>query len=44
MKRLYLYDDRDALVQIMLDQNIPVLVARNQADGKNNSNSKWINS
>jgi len=34
MERIYLHDDRDAFVQYIQDQNIPVLVVNNEADGE----------
>jgi adenylate kinase family enzyme len=34
MERIYLHDDQDAFVQYMQDQNIPVLVVNNEADGE----------
>ncbi len=34
MERIYLHDDQDAFVQYMKDQNIPVLVVNNEADGE----------
>jgi adenylate kinase family enzyme len=34
MEKIYLYDDQDAFVQYMKDQNIPVLVVNNEADGE----------
>jgi len=34
MERLYLHDDQDAFVQYMKDQNIPVSVVNNEADGE----------
>ena len=34
MEELYLHDDRDALIQHMKDQNIPVLLVNNAADGE----------
>jgi adenylate kinase family enzyme len=34
MEKRFLYDDQDAFVQYMKDQNIPVLVVNNEADGE----------
>jgi adenylate kinase family enzyme len=34
MEKLYLYDDQDALVQHLKEQNIPVMVVNNEADGE----------
>jgi adenylate kinase family enzyme len=34
MERIYLHDDQDAFVQYMKDQNIPVSVVNNEADGE----------
>jgi adenylate kinase family enzyme len=34
MERIYLHDDRDSFVQYMQDQDIPVLVVNNEADGE----------
>jgi adenylate kinase family enzyme len=34
MEKIYLYDDQDAFVQYMRDQNIPVAVVNNQAEGE----------
>jgi adenylate kinase family enzyme len=34
MEKRFLYDDQDAFVQYMKDQNIPVVVVNNEADGK----------
>ena len=34
MEEIYLHDDRDAFVQYMKDQNIPVSVVNNEADGE----------
>ena len=34
MEKLYLYDDRDALVRTMKDQTIPVLVVNNEIAGE----------
>ena len=33
MERIYLHDDQDAFVRYMKDQNIPVAVVNNEADG-----------
>jgi adenylate kinase family enzyme len=34
MEKRYLHDDQDAFVQYMKDQNIPVVVVNNEADGE----------
>jgi hypothetical protein len=34
MEKRFRYDDKDAFVQHMQDQNIPVLVVHNEADGE----------
>jgi shikimate kinase len=34
MEEIYLHDDRDAFIQYMKDQNIPVSVVNNEADGE----------
>jgi hypothetical protein len=34
MEEIYLHDDQDALVQHLKDQNIPVAVVNNEADGE----------
>ena len=34
MEALYLHDDQDALVQYLKDQDIPVLVVDNEAEGE----------
>jgi adenylate kinase family enzyme len=34
MERIYLHDDRDAFVQYMQDQDIPIVVVNNEADGE----------
>ena len=34
MEKRFLYDDQDAFVQYMKDQNIPVVVVNNEADGE----------
>lgn len=34
MEKVYLHDDQDAFVQHMKDQDIPVLVVNNEADGE----------
>lgn len=34
MERIYLHDDQEDLVQYMQDQDIPVLVVNNEADGE----------
>lgn len=34
MEEIYLHDDRDALIQQMKDQNIPVSLVDNEADGE----------
>lgn len=40
MERIYLHDDQDAFVQYMKDQNIPVLVVNNEADGEGHLNKQ----
>jgi len=34
MERIYIHDDRDAFIQYMKDQSLPVLVVNNEADGE----------
>jgi adenylate kinase family enzyme len=40
MERIYLHDDRDAFVRHMQEQNVPVLVVNNKADGEEHLNQQ----
>jgi adenylate kinase family enzyme len=40
MEKIYLHDDRDAFVRHMQEQNVPVLVVNNEADGEEHLNQQ----